>query len=606
VLRAMGKLLKARVSDTSSVSDKTKATRRSSASTSCTVPTGPPCRFCLRPRSTKNPTPSRRKGELLHFLADDRAECLSCKALVSASYKGTCKKALQKTLEKSEERRRQFQAALKQYEINFENTGNSRTLISKLAVPQVLEVAESSIAHSSMMLGVFWPESVLMQRENLRVPKDELQEHRHKNKVYRGLLRDSTQGCPSGCIEVRDIDELAVRRSHQVASSSTQLRDGEIDELHMKLKASSSATIEHTEPAGDAAGARPVLGIKRKSSLNLDESDSQEDWCQLFKGKEKDAAPEKKKKKTKKKHTKSTSSSSSSRRQRSKRPLKPAAAGAVKTPKKAKVAVVPKASPMTSGGRRPVYPSEQQRQINDCANKVSELLAIVSSCSNTDGLKTTIHDAGRKLVASRVRVEKKLCDTISYALTFCGEADEGAGLHEQGTKVLADLQRLNLQAEALLRLVESARATEGLESTSTFLLACCRRCKVNSVALPTYVSSMLLHRQIDDLVAEQDWDLIGKSLNMQSGIEAPVYEENTVSMAIFGDQQAKQHLQTITYAITAILQLTSEVTLRTDLGAVLAKLDCGAVEPAEAATTIKLLHDVWDSILWVVEEQQQI
>ena len=117
-------------------------------------PSGPACKFCRRGRGHPNPTPTKREGVWLHFIAVDRAECCSCKAFLQNSYKGQKKEAIAKSLE-DEKRHESYMGPLTSWEKDYNDCeGVIRNVAMKYKPPVLLTLEETSSSGGVMNLGV--------------------------------------------------------------------------------------------------------------------------------------------------------------------------------------------------------------------------------------------------------------------------------------------------------------------------------------------------------------------------------------------------------------------------------------------------------------------
>ena len=357
----------------------------------------------------------------------------------------------------------------------------------------------SSQRRSELDLGVFWPANIFEEVEGKSIPKAELDTHVHKGVRLRGKLRDAKFGCPTGCLRLVDVDSSEVRKQTEVSHSDNTLRPKELEDTHKELLSAHSATVVKEKIKDEATGEDIATHrIGRRGSFKTDDDDSSDDWASCLRQRDTVVAhealaktPNKAKLKGNKRKADDEDKSSDDNmatphHKRPKSKAKPKS-----SPKsKASPRNAPSSSSHSSARRRVIYPSEQQRQINDCNTRIAEVRALLDSATNPDGLLAFVSENGKRLTNSLGKLSKKTCEQIEYVLTYAND-----DLQAKGAEVQEKLNQVAAAGKALLQVVTAMRAEPGsLIAMSSYLATSCQRCVELGIDLPHTVLDELMRR----------------------------------------------------------------------------------------------------------------
>lgn len=208
----------------SKASPRSRRTKRSAKSASSAGRRGPPCKFCLRGRTTPNPCPTRREGPFLSFLGDDRAECSSCRQFCRIFYKGVTGSKVAAQLAENKEKREKHLASLEEYEQYFEMYGNNKGVSGSVAAPDMeVTIETAAVLQSEMELGVFWPMEIYNATvdEKQKLRRSDCVVHMHNGKRHLGIIRETSHGVPRGCMRLADLGKTTVAKKQNIADTNT-------------------------------------------------------------------------------------------------------------------------------------------------------------------------------------------------------------------------------------------------------------------------------------------------------------------------------------------------------------------------------------------------
>jgi hypothetical protein len=304
-------------------------------------------------------------------MAMDRAECTSCRNFIRICYPLVQKPQLAKVLESNRAKKSEFLQALRQYEQNFEATGNNRGQGRNIDFPEIVTTEETAGRRSELTLGIFWPAPLYERLTGTSLAKEDREVFVHKGKKIVGIMREPSEGEPLGTIRVVDTEEHSVKKVVEVASSAKSFRDDEVREAHERLRTASASTV--VAEVGDDG--KHHVRIKRKSSgLPDSDDDVVTEWANLFaprqgdvKGEQLDKSTRKKRKREKKGDSDCDSSVSALRPPKRNK-------GPTTTPSKSSTTAASPSGVVASISvrKKAVYPSDQQRQINDSRVRCAE------------------------------------------------------------------------------------------------------------------------------------------------------------------------------------------------------------------------------------------
>ena len=328
---------------------------------------GPACRFCLRARNHPNPRPSTVPGPFLKFIAEDRAECSSCKAFITSFFKGQKKATIEAGLKNDPKKREKYKDGVETYEEQMESGGHARrtkAMASDIEVPQFLALAQECASKSKMICGIFWPKDVYARVEGKELSPDEIQPHTHNGVKYWGIVREPSCGVYAGCIELTEEDNLVLTRGHELEQSGTAPEA--IEKTHALVQKNMRASVKRSASKDDL---EPTIQVKRLRSLHKTNSDSSaDDWLKAVNAR---STPTKAKRSRADTDVDEDDADSRPRKASKTTQKKP-------TPKRQ----VAKPSPSASGARAqssrhsdqaPVYRSQQQRELIAAKQTVSDV-----------------------------------------------------------------------------------------------------------------------------------------------------------------------------------------------------------------------------------------
>ena len=145
--------------DTDSITSSAASSRR---------PSGQPCKLCKRQRTHPNPTPTKRRGQFLHFAHVDGSLCSSCRCFKKQCYPCQTTDQLANATQESPEHQHFYDASLVQFEEAFEQSGGGRVrnAVQRFSPPTLVKVVDSTISQGTLQLGVFWPKAVYESEEH--------------------------------------------------------------------------------------------------------------------------------------------------------------------------------------------------------------------------------------------------------------------------------------------------------------------------------------------------------------------------------------------------------------------------------------------------------
>lgn len=200
------------------------------------------------------------------FVAQDRAECVSCKAYISAAYRGQAKNEILKGLA-DPSKFKEFLASLEKYEAEFERVGRVRNVSEKFRPPTLIQVEEAATSAGEMNMGVFWPKEVWEAHNvGVKLAKCDLTSYVHNGRKLLGIIRDEAQhGCPIGCIKLKEVGSRTARRVTTVADDATNLRKGQNAEAFEMVRKAVTSTVQ---ALGDRLGGGVEPWLQHNDSPN--------------------------------------------------------------------------------------------------------------------------------------------------------------------------------------------------------------------------------------------------------------------------------------------------------------------------------------------------
>jgi hypothetical protein len=176
-------------------------------------------------------------------------------------------------------------------------------------------------------------------------------------------------------------------------------------------------------------------------------------------------------------------------------------------------------------------------------------------------------------MAAASRLQKKTSANTLYVLAFSSGKDDGE-LADQGNGVVAEIQELTNQAEVMLNLVQAFMATEGLDATSSFLIAAAKRCEEVGLVLPPIVVFKALERLLHDFVEECDWTAAGNLFLEVGATKDLTFVSSKPSLAMVKDVRSKTKYFTdlMESFLSTVFQRQTDEPLMHDVGEVLTML----------------------------------
>ena len=103
---------------------------------------------------------------------------------------------------------------------------------------------------SELCLGVLWPLQIYGAQVG-RFNKQDISEVSHCGKIVKGILRDESHGCPTGCYRLTSTSVKGLIRKVQESSSADDLRTGQTDDVHSAIREEFAAMKTRKRPVKD-------------------------------------------------------------------------------------------------------------------------------------------------------------------------------------------------------------------------------------------------------------------------------------------------------------------------------------------------------------------
>jgi hypothetical protein len=441
-----------------------------------------------------------------------RSTCQSCRNLVRSTMKGTTLEDIAKTLDRDEEKQKQWVSAVTSWEDAFENTpvgGRIRNAASKFRVPQVLKFVEANSRQGEVLLGIFWPKAVYERVKKLTLDDADCETYVHGGKKLRGKFLDYSEGSSSGCIKVSDTASSSISRESTIANSAECFGKHEVADLFHKAQKQLEKKVSSSE--NTQTGLQEVtVKHTHKKVLKPHDSDSSAsgDWISRF------ASPSVLKRKAADEDESDgpQEGPTSSKPTKKEPPLKKArgskqqATAATLTPKKS--------TPSSSAAPelKMVYPSQQQREVNTITAILNTINERLNSLTNAEGLKALTPGIVQQLQS---RLAKKQTDDIHYKLTYRrdtsalptadmevdAQAADGHDLNQQCDQAAAGMAKATKQLEAAMDLalgLTNAPSSDFRGGVAFFHQAL-DRCRLEGIVLSVAAEEKLVRKQVDSV-----------------------------------------------------------------------------------------------------------
>ena len=226
----------------------------SAGSLSSSVPPPPPvgvCDYCRRPRDTKNPL-RNAKSYYIPWARDGGAQCSICRNLHYTHRKGVDSRTLRAELRDDQNHLQWMELVCdKEAEMNGDLPRKKHRLSGE--AQSTLTHIDETVIEGSMFLGVFWPKNIYedLTKKRLQNPTT----YTHNGQKLVGIVRPSSEGCPIGCIELRQVG----RYGHAVQTILERDEEGgdaqiqrTLDSLRKLSKVTVSPVIKNGEEEGYA------------------------------------------------------------------------------------------------------------------------------------------------------------------------------------------------------------------------------------------------------------------------------------------------------------------------------------------------------------------
>ena len=364
-------------------------------------------------------------------MASDRAECSSCRQFCRIFYKGVSQKQVLQSLQKDADKRAKHIEAVAKYEQNYEAKGGmNKGVAQHVEAPSIeVSVESAAVVKSELDLGVFWPMDIYNSHPSTTTPltKGECIKHSHNGRSYLGILRDSSLGCPRGCMRLTDADEVSVKKKQMVQDDAGPCSSNDVAQTFEKVRASLTMAIG-AKKAKDSEGKEiDVLFVKKVKSVETwggsDDEDC-DDWVNVVN--KQLAVGTGKATRDKKRSRSATSSQSGGKSQATAKSERTSKLKSLKPRRE------PPSSCKKAKGPQAVYPSEQQRALNSASSHRMEANAMLDLAGNSDGFATLSRAKVAKLAS---KLDAKLEPTSQRVLAYRGakgNEEAHSKLAEQG------------------------------------------------------------------------------------------------------------------------------------------------------------------------------
>ena len=485
-------------------------------------------------------------------------ECLPCKNYAAVAWRSRSRKELLDFINASTENRTIYMDGLKAWEEEYVRSEYARIRkgsINALSFNVHVETVNQTQMHFEKELGVFWPVGIWEMHFKAKAHPKKVTQIEEDGKWVSGIILPTSQGNPTGTTRMTKQWFKGARKITELASSHTELREGQVDDMWQVAQKAASSYDTRSELTNAEEGSTETLTLqvrpkaKGRAGKKSKDDSSDEGDCDFGLGQcvRADRAP-----------PGNGNKGAGSRKREATVDIGAAALGGVAADEQvegnANEATIAKrrrlggtgAGASASAGARGPATSAAARQNREGMQQFNGIIAAESVVRDARHLLNTAQNHGLLSTMTSATVEVKLktvkskSDAGLLALYssenpgFVFETEEDGGidadaLTARGLELIENLQHVKKCLEAVLELVRGMEATsigvkrrdpncashQYLYSAKQNVLAC-------SLKVPACVDLEIVSRAFTQAFEANDWELCKRLLSTQAAGPLPI------------------------------------------------------------------------------------
>ena len=397
-------------------------------------------------------------SDVVPWCKGDRLECDLCRQYIEWKFKWEKKVKLLADLDTQDPDRVTFKEGRREYMTMRLTDGRAQP--SNHPRGEVVQKTQKQLIEAKMTIGVWWPTDKWLERfSETEVPEGKVHVVKRAGKTLKGVLEDSSHGCPDGCIILSGIWQEGAEK---LSEAETEERGGSegVEAAWKQLSGAHSMSITDNEDGSRKIKAQAgSFSRKRSADQEFDDGTDRKFNLNMW--------TPRKKQKGDRDDDKSQSENAESPVAQGPHPTSDERGRQKATPKKKSVGQSSSANAPVRKAGRPSGMTVQTRM-----KELASATQLRTECVML--MKTILHgDAIRTVSANKFATVKKKIDSKLEAkldLVYASKDDDDESLREmQGAKVRRELVCLQVVFGRYEALQNCVRATEGVYYSAKML-----------------------------------------------------------------------------------------------------------------------------------------